>query len=253
MEELIDILTRIKNNDGLKPEPLHPEFPNCEKRCGMITEFSDPQNNKLKVTGVIPCSCRAEQDYKMDLRKNELISLFYSNGFRNYKPKCEEQLNAFKGWIRYREFNSKKSITISGAVGSGKTDIAIRIGREMARLGLRVKYVRYMQFIKQASAQKFNTKNYENLMKELSSSDVLIIDDLLKCKDRDKSNLSKDEIEITFDLIDRRYSNGRKRIITTSEFDMDDILAIDEAIGSRLADMAKGFCWYIGSTNWRIA
>ena len=63
---------------------------------------------------------------------------------------------------------------------------------------------------------------------------VLLIDDLFK------GSISKSDINIMFELINYRYFN-KLPVIVSTELSIENLVNIDEALGSRLIEMSKYF------------
>lgn len=74
---------------------------------------------------------------------------------------------------------------------------------------------------------------YNRELNQYTSAQVLYIDDLLK------GRLTETDINIMYEIVNYRYMNNMPVIIST-EKSTDDLLAFDEAIGSRLIEMCRG-------------
>ena len=74
-----------------------------------------------------------------------------------------------------------------------------------------------------------------------------MIDDLFK------GNITLSDINIMFDIVNYRYFNNLPMIIST-EKGGEDLIKIDEAIGSRILEMAKDYNMELkgGKLNYRI-
>jgi DNA replication protein DnaC len=70
-------------------------------------------------------------------------------------------------------------------------------------------------------------------MHSLKNARVLFIDDLLKGK------VNESDINIMYEIINFRYLQ-RTPIIISTEKSIEELLAFDEAIASRLIEMSKG-------------
>ena len=71
---------------------------------------------------------------------------------------------------------------------------------------------------------------YDKLMNTYKNSKVLLVDDLFK------GNVTQSDLNIFFEIVNHRYFNNLPMIIST-EMLMDELLKVDEAIGSRLMEM----------------
>ena len=71
---------------------------------------------------------------------------------------------------------------------------------------------------------------YNKIMGRYKSYRMLLIDDLFK------GSISKSDVNIIFELVNYMYFNNLPLIIS-SELSVNDIIEVDEAIGSRLIEM----------------
>lgn len=123
---------------------------------------------------------------------------------------------------------------IGGQSGSGKTHICSAITNYQSSNQIRVKYMVWTDEI-----NKLKSFEDTSLMDGLKRVECLYIDDLFK-KARAADgfpNLSPPDIEKTWELLNFRYLNKLKTIIS-SELTLDVILRIDESLGSRIKQSA---------------
>ncbi|MCH1960051.1 hypothetical protein [Romboutsia hominis] len=71
-------------------------------------------------------------------------------------------------------------------------------------------------------------------MNRYKNARVLLIDDLFK------GRISDSDVNIIFEIVNHRYFNNLP-IIVSSEKSVDELIGIDEAIGSRLIEMSKNY------------
>lgn len=126
----------------------------------------------------------------------------------------------------------EKSMAILGQVGSGKTHICVAAAQELINQGRDVVYMPYAELIIQLKQNMFNQDEYNKTIKSLKTCETLVIDDLFKGAPK------PNDIDIVFQIINYRYLN-KKPIIISSEKIIQEIIDIDEAIGSRIREMAK--------------
>lgn len=83
---------------------------------------------------------------------------------------------------------------------------------------------------------------YTSTVDKLRRVKVLYIDDFFKARRGEKPTDS--EIKIAYEIVDSRYCNNLVTIVS-SEFSIDEIVEIDEAIGGRIKQKSKAYCAYI--------
>lgn len=126
---------------------------------------------------------------------------------------------------------------IGGQSGAGKTHICSAITNYQFRNRIQVNYMIWNDQINEL-------KNFEDntMMEKLKRVECLYIDDLFK-KPRGQNglpNLSTPDIDKTWKLLNFRYLNKLKTIIS-SELNLEEVLKIDESMGSRIKEAAGKF------------
>lgn len=179
------------------------------------------------------------------IERSGLKELFKTKGFENFKTQ-----NAVQEKIKQKCVENSKtsdSILISGQVGGGKTHLAVAIMKEQSLQGKPIKYVNYVELMRQLSMVAMDEEYYNKTMSKLKSISVLMIDDIFKGE-----RITESQLNNTYQLINHRYINNKKTVMTT-EKSVYEILKIDEAVGSRIVEMARGYVIDMSSfKNYRI-
>lgn len=126
-----------------------------------------------------------------------------------------------------------------GQVGSGKTHVCTAIVGELLSQGMSARYMLWRDEVVQLKACVNNDAEYGRLINPLKSVDVLYIDDLFKTGGKDPTDA---DVNIAFELLNHRYINKNLVTIISGERNMDELLAIDEAVGSRIYERTKEYC-----------
>ena len=128
----------------------------------------------------------------------------------------------------------ENSILFCGKVGSGKTHLSMGVANKLMDRGIATIIMPYSQDIIKLKQNRMDKEYYNRLISKYKRAKVLLIDDLFKgsVTDSDKS--------IIFEIIDYRYFN-QKPLIISSEKTCEELLYIDEAIGSRIIEMSNGY------------
>ena len=123
---------------------------------------------------------------------------------------------------------------IGGQSGCGKSHICIAIVGELLR---NLQQVRFMSWREDSVKLKglVISDKYEAEIDFLKTVDVLYIDDFWKTKE-----VTSADINLAFEILNYRYNNSLRTIIST-ERHTSEILKIDEAVGSRITEMSKGY------------
>lgn len=139
--------------------------------------------------------------------------------------------------------NPKGWLYFGGQVGSGKTMIATAIVNELL-IGLTpCRYMLWRDAIVELKACVTDAEYYKALIGPLKTVKVLYIDDLFKTE-KGKAPTQAD-INLAFELINARYNDPELITIITSELALEELLDIDEAVGSRIYQRAKDHYCYV--------
>ena len=188
-----------------------------------------------------PCKCRAVREAEDILKKSGISEEFRNKTFHNFDYAFNIQtIEAYKKATQYVKnykniFASRNnSIMFMGQVGSGKTHLSLAICNKLMDSGIGVVYMGYRDVITLLKQNIMDEVYYNKVMNRYKNAKVLLIDDLFK------GNISKSDINIIFELVNHRYFNNLPLIIST-EKSFNELLDIDEAIGSRLIEMSKDY------------
>lgn len=140
---------------------------------------------------------------------------------------------------------------IGGQVGSGKTHICTAIvGELMKQERSNIKYVVWEELATLLKQEAYDDKeSYNERLDDLRNCNVLYIDDLFK------TSPTPTDIKNCFNIVNYRYNLSRtykdERYVTviSSEKTITDLIQIDEAIASRIYELANGYCLSIGKDN----
>lgn len=145
---------------------------------------------------------------------------------------------------------------MGGQVGAGKTHLCTAICREFLLSGKKVLYMLWRDEIVKLKANVNDAAAYSALIDKYKTADVLYIDDLFKTgktADQQYQKPTQADVNAAFEIINYRYNNPSLLTIISSELSEDELLDIDEAVGSRIYERAKAIT--IGrdrSRNYRI-
>lgn len=120
-----------------------------------------------------------------------------------------------------------------GQPGSGKTHLSIAIANQLIENHISVIYMQYRDVItilKQTISN--DSEVYQAQINKYKDAKVLLIDDLFK------GSITKSDINIMFEIANHRYLKKLPTIIST-EKTFEELLEIDEAVGSRIIEMSK--------------
>ena len=192
------------------------------------------------------CECMASRRSLARIKRSGLADMVENNKFETYQTIEDWQKVAKRMAINYTADGNGKWFVITGTPGTGKTHLCTAIAGELIEAGKEVRYMLWRTEAPRLKSLVNERDEYERIMLELKRVDVLYIDDFFK------GTISAADINLAFELLDARYNSRDKMTIISSEKTMEDILSIDEAIGSRIYERSKGFCIKTPVQNWRL-
>ena len=239
MDALDQVLERIKRaRENAKaaavPEPQY----NCNicKDTEWIFK-KDASGNEVAA----PCECR-ERKMALRLMANSGIRAEDTKrGFDDFKTFGESPLMSAKQTAaKYcKEFEQiresrNNSLLLCGASGRGKTTLGMAVANNLIHRCVGVRYMPYRDEVTKLKQEITDDYNYTEHINRLKTAKVLFIDDMLKGK------ITDSDVNIMYEIINYRYLERLPMIVST-EKTPNELLSFDEAIGSRVLEMCKGY------------
>lgn len=186
------------------------------------------------------CECYEISRSREMMKRSGISAEFQKKTFDNFTTKGNAQLtNAKYKAMQYvehfgqTEHDRYNSIMFTGQVGAGKTHLGTAICGALMKKGVAVIYMAYRNAVTKIKQNIIDEAVYNRELKQYTSARVLYIDDLLK------GRLTDTDINIMYEIVNYRYMNNMP-IIISAEKTPNELLAFDEAIGSRLIEMCRG-------------
>lgn len=184
------------------------------------------------------CECQIPIRVERYLRSSGVDYEEYSAKTLNSFKTDNDMATQMKDYaIRFLADPHAKGIGYFGKSGIGKTHICIAICQELTKKRLIPHlYFSYRSEIQRLKAEFYHEEAYAALMNRWINCRVLYIDDLFKFSTGRDGQIQSQDLQIMFDLINSRYLN-KSMTIFSSEYSVNDIKRIDEALGSRIFSM----------------
>lgn len=188
-----------------------------------------------------PCECLKVRAEIRRIKKSGLARLIERYNFGTYIVKSEWQAYIKKCAEDFAN-NPVDWFYIGGQSGCGKTHICTAIIGSLLKQGRSARYMLWGDDITAIKQAVTNAEQYEKLMSNVKNAGVLYIDDFFKT--RSGEGISNADVNTTFKIINHRYNEQLPTVIS-SELSINEIAAIDEALGSRIAEMTRTHKIYI--------
>lgn len=195
----------------------------------------------------VECECQVRRTNTRLVKQSGLESVLRRYTFEEYKDTTPWQKQVKKRAESFTEA-SAGWFYISGTPGSGKTHICSAICGEMLKKNISVRYFRWRADAPALKASVNDRTAYSELIRPFLKTRCLYIDDFFK------GSITDADKNLAFELLDARYSDPRLITIISSELSVDAIIDIDEALGSRIYERARGYTLNISGPdkNYRL-
>ncbi len=190
------------------------------------------------------CDCINQVRIRNLLKASEITDAFKKLGFRSFvvddKPQVivdayQCALNYFKEFAEIRKERCN-SISLLGQPGSGKTHLLTAIANNLISKGISVLYFPYVEGFNDL---KDDFSKLEEKLERMKKVDVLFVDDLFKPA-KGVPRATEWTVEQIYAVINYRYLNHMP-ILISSELTVDELVDVDEALGTRIYQMCKEF------------
>lgn len=258
LDHLGDALREIQ--ERIKREHPHLFTP------GYTTEKSDPECAICGDAGYIErdgyrfaCQCqqaKAEANHARRIIDNsglgEALDFYTMDSFQHDKPfqrlmldAAQRFLDAGSGWMY-----------LGGQPGCGKTHLCTAVCGELLKRGTAVRYMCWTQESRKIKAGTMDTDLLDELLEPIKCVGVLYIDDLFKGAPRRDGRLcpSDADVKLAFEILNYRYT-AKLRTIISCEWDIRELLGVDQAAFSRVYERCKPFMVYVApdmDKNYRL-
>lgn len=185
------------------------------------------------------CECWKEREFNRNLRDSGLEDLARRCTFEKYIATQSWQATAKKMAERFVGEADGDWFLAAGNPGSGKTHLCTAMCLGLLKRGKAVKYMLWRDAAVAIKAVVNDGEKYRELLDPLKKAPVLYIDDFLKT--RKNAQMTDGDINLAFELINCRYNDSNLITIISTEKTVKELVGIDEAMGSRIAERSKGY------------
>jgi len=199
------------------------------------------------------CTCMEIRNSRRRIKNSGLEGLLRECTFENYDAAQEWQIKAKSMAERFAGETDGSWLYFGGQVGAGKTHLCTAVVGKLINSGKAARYMLWRDESVRLKAVVNYEEEYIKAINPLKSVDVLYIDDFFKTEEGKAPTTA--DINLAFELLNYRYINRNLLTIISSQLFVDDIIDIDEALGSRVYQRSKNYCFAIKhcrSRNWRL-
>lgn len=222
------------------------DCPLCLNR-GDIAEFQ--KVNGMWRESFSICKCKKVRQAKQRIADSGLSKQLASCTFDAYKAETDFQTRMKNGAMHFVSAPySDFWLFMGGAVGSGKTHLCTAVCSALLKAGIAVKYMDWDSESKTILGSLPDYAAFEEAVKPYKTCDCLYIDDLFKTGQNAVPGDAM--IRLAFEIINYRYSRQLKTIISCEHL-LDELIAIDAGLGSRIAQRAGKYVFSVARNDGR--
>lgn len=186
------------------------------------------------------CKCATTRQSILKMQQSGLGNIIGDNHFDKFVVSEPWQKTMKDAAVAYAK-TMDGWFMVAGQSGCGKTHLSTAICRDALLRGLSVAYMMWRDDAPRIKA-KINDSDYSEAVDRFKMADVLYIDDLFKIGKQDGSQAvpTSADVNLAFEIINSRYVKKMPTIIST-EFTLDELVRIDEALAGRIAERAGAY------------
>ena len=207
------------------------DCPKCKNRGSIMYAREDGTDY------TVPCSCMKIRSSIRKLKQSGLQTRVKHCTFEKFQVRESWQKAILNAARAYSE-NPEGWLLLSGQSGCGKTHLCTAICRIRLLKGQQVRYLSWREELPVLKNWDDGERR-ERTMEELQQAELLYIDDFLKTGSggQDGPRPTAADLGLGFEILNSRYNSDLPTLIST-EFTPEEILSMDEALGSRIVEKA---------------
>jgi DNA replication protein DnaC len=187
------------------------------------------------------CDCGEKKKVKRLMASSNITEEFKKIGFSSFKVDGKPEtiktayITALDYYKRFNDIRNTKqnSIALLGQPGAGKTHLLTAVSNNLIAKGIGVLYFPWKEGFDDL---KSDFSIIKSKISRMERAEVLFLDDVFK----GRTEVTDFQLETLFGVVNYRYLNHLP-ILVSSERTFDEMMDIDEAIGSRLFERCKDF------------
>ena len=190
----------------------------------------------------VRCDCYEKNMSLLRLKNSGISEEFQKKGFKEFEcngvavlQEAKEKAIQYYQNFFMNETSRQNSIIFCGQPGSGKTHLGMAICNNLLNVcQVGVTYMAYRNAITRIKQTIMDKESYYAELNPYCNARLLYIDDLFKGKPTDA------DLNIIYELVNFRYMNNKPMVISTEKL-QEELVSLDEAIGSRILEMCRGY------------
>lgn len=228
----------LNNTEGTRHLEDGYNCPTCKNK-GFVVKLQElPGGHFTQI--MADCKCAEVRRSILRMKKSGLKDIIKEYTFEKFEA-TEPWQNTIKTAAKAYAEHPDGWFYAGGQSGAGKSMICTAICRHFLLNGRRVMYMSWREDVATLKGFAMEPEEREKLINRFKQTEVLYIDDLFKDGKDEKGQRkypSTADVRLAFEIINYRYLNPKLLTLISSEWSVDELLDIDEAIGGRIFERA---------------
>lgn len=196
------------------------------------------------------CQCMAKRRSLKRIERSGLSELIRRYTLDTWKVK-EAWQGSLAEMVRCFAADPRGWFYLAGRPGTGKTHLCTALCGLLIDKGYETRYALWRDLSVRAKAVVNDGSAYKDLVEHLKLVKALYVDDLFKTGKGQTPTTG--DVNLAFEILNNRYNDERLITIISSEWTVEKLLDIDEAVGSRVYERAHDFYADLSTRpNWRL-
>ena len=190
---------------------------------------------------------KAEERSRLRIERSGLADSLEEYRFDNFNVTDDWQRSMFDMCMRFIADDSGRWLYISGQPGCGKTHLGTAVCAHYLKAGYPTQYITFQMLAVKLRSNANDDSAYHDILDDYGGVKVLYVDDFFKPKQEEDRFGNKhiaaptvSDVTHAFELLNMRLVRGGVTVIT-SERSLDEVIGIDEALGSRIKQRCGPF------------
>lgn len=263
MDKLQGLAQRLCQNMGITYKPMTVEEIEASyvqeenSRPGNLTGYDCPKCLNRGYSMVLENGISKIRDCEC-MKTRESIRLIQESGIGEVLERCTfDSYITTEPWQKsikekamdFVEHHGNSWFFVGGQVGCGKTHLCTAVVKGFLDKQVPCRYIVWKEKVRELNANVNNDIEYNKIMDKLKRVTVLYIDDFFKTVGEQK--ISGPEAMKAFELLNYRYNNRDLITIISSEKSIEEIIDIDQAVGSRIMEQSRDYCFNVSEETGR--
>lgn len=203
-------------------------------------------------TGIkmVECKCMSKRRSIERIERSGLKDMLADKTMETWQTPERWQAQARKLALQYAD-KPDGWFVMAGHSGTGKSHLCTALTGLLIGKGMEARYMLWRDVSVRAKAVVNDDYEYRKIIEPLKQVSVLYIDDLFKTGKGQNPTIG--DVNLAFEILNHRYNSPKKITIISSELTVEQMLEVDEAVGSRIYEKSKGFYLSLEDMkNWRL-